>query len=150
MSGQMLHFAYGEDLGRAEFERACPGAEWFGPARLEGHRLIFDKAGRANVKEAGGATVWGALWLVPAGRLAALDAGAASGYERTTRRIVSPAGPRTEATIYLAKAAGQAAPPTPERLEALLEAAKENRLPAAYIAELKTMGAVANEDKDSR
>lgn len=138
LTGSMLHFAYGEDLAHAEFKRGCAGAEWFGPARLEDHRLIFNEAGRANVREEAGATVWGALWLVPASSLVELDATAATGgYVRTTRRIVSPAGPRTEATLYLAEQPCGEGAPAPGLTERLVEAAVENRLPAAYREELK-------------
>ncbi|MDF3058584.1 MAG: hypothetical protein K0R17_2799 [Rariglobus sp.] len=130
----MLYFAYGEDLPHAVLKEVCPGAEWFGPARMEGHRLVADTAGRANVRVEAGATVWGSLWLVPASSLPALDASAPEGYERTTRRIVSPAGPRTEATVYVSTAPEQGG--SLERLEALLAGAKESRLPAVYIKEL--------------
>lgn len=149
LTGHMLHFAYGEDLPHAVFTRACPGAEWFGPARLEGHRLVFNAAGRANVRAEEGATVWGSLWLVPAALLPTLDAAAGDGYERTTRRIVSPAGPRTEATMYLSadEATGAA---SDEQLKALLAGAKESRLPADYINELKTRKPPVKSRKDSR
>jgi gamma-glutamylcyclotransferase (GGCT)/AIG2-like uncharacterized protein YtfP len=149
LTGHMLHFAYGVDLPRAEFTRSCPGAEWFGPARLEGHRLVFDSSGRPNVRADSAGTVWGALWLVPAARLPELDAGAGEGYERTTRRIVSPAGPRTEATLYLSADPGEGVP-SPALLEALLAGAKESRLPAAYVQELKAAGTGGKLRKDSR
>lgn len=136
LTGSMLHFAYGEDLAHAEFKRGCAGADWFGPAKLEDHRLVFDNEGRPNVRPEAGAVVWGALWLVPASSLAALDAAAVAGYERTTRRIVSPAGPRTEATIYLS-VNEFTGPPASGLAERLLAGAKENRLPAAYLQELR-------------
>ncbi|HSI09010.1 MAG: gamma-glutamylcyclotransferase family protein [Rariglobus sp.] len=151
LTGHMLHFAYGDDLSRAVFLKTCPGADWFGPARMEGHRLIFDAAGRASVRTDAVAVVWGALWLVPAAMLPVLDASAGEGFARTTRRIVSPAGPRTEATLYVAEIAERdEAAPTAERLHALIEAAKENKLPADYLAVLKGLGAQAKVRKDSR
>lgn len=149
LSGHMLYFAYGDDLARDAFLRVCPGAEWFGPARMEGHRLVFTAEGRANVKAESGSTVWGALWMVPAALLPSLDSAAGEGFARATRRIVSPAGPRTEATVYLSKA-----PVAPlgdrSRLEALLAAAKENRLPEAYMGELQAAADCARGGKDSR
>lgn len=153
LTGHMLHFAYGEDLGHARFLQACPGAEWFGPAQMEGHRLAVLPGGRISVSADERAEVWGALWLVPAAKLAELDAGAGEGYERTTRRIVSPAGPRTEATVYVVpengtKAGGGAL--AEEQVKVLLAAAKENRLPAAYINELKALGGARKVGKDSR
>ncbi|MFA6960726.1 MAG: gamma-glutamylcyclotransferase family protein [Opitutaceae bacterium] len=149
LTGHMLHFAYGEDLSRTVFTQVCAGAEWFGPARLDGHRLLFDAIGRANVRTDAGSTVWGALWLVPASMLPILDTSAPEGYVRTTRRIVSPAGPRTEATLYLSTKRGESAP-TKERLRAMIDAAHENRLPAAYIKELEELGSPGKSAKDSR
>ena len=139
-TGYMLYFAYGEDLPRSGFTRRFPEAEWFGPARLEDHRLVADAAGLANVRPEAGATVWGALWLVPGAMLPALDANAAEGYERTTRRIVSPAGPRTEATLYLSIAAEKPASLL-AHLDVLLKGARESRLPASYIKELSQSAA---------
>ena len=135
LTGHMLYFAYGEDLPRSGFKRAFPGAEWFGPACLEGHRLVATAAGRANLRAEAGAIVWGALWMVPGAMLPALDAHAAEGFERATRRIVSPAGPRTEATVYLLSDASRDATSLAEK-DALLQGARESRLPASYIKEI--------------
>jgi hypothetical protein len=108
--------------------------------------LVASPTGRANVRPEEGATVWGALWLVPAALLTSLDARATDDFERATRRIVSPAGPRTEATLYLSTSAGREASALMQ-LDALLTGARESRLPAAYINELKAWGKSA---KDSR
>lgn len=141
LTGHLLYFAYGEDLPHTGFKKTCPGAEWFGPARLEDHCLEAGPGGRANVRKESGSMVWGSLWLVPAARMSELDARATDGFERTTRRIVSPAGPRTEATLYLAKGRKSGAT-TLARLEDLLAGAEESRLPAAYIKALReTFGA---------
>ncbi|MBC8041280.1 MAG: gamma-glutamylcyclotransferase [Opitutaceae bacterium] len=151
LTGHMLHFAYGEDLSRVGFLETCPGADWFGPARLDGHRLIFDAAGRVSVRACEGSVVWGALWMVPAALLPVLDARAGENFERTTRRIVSPAGPRTEATLYVTEVAEAAeVAPSKERLHALLDAAKGNHLPADYLAVLKGLGGRVKVRKDSR
>ena len=149
LTGHMLHFAFGADLPHAEFKRMCPGAEWFGPAKMEGHRLGFTAGGRPTVRPEAGATVWGALWLVPAALLPALDTLAGGNYERTTRRIVSPAGPRTEATVYLPTDTGSGAAPG-ALVKALLDGAKDNRLPAAYRDELRALDSLAKPGKDSR
>lgn len=150
LSGHLLYFAYGEDLPRAAFLKSCPGAEWFGPARLEGHRLAFTDGGLPTVRAASASdAVWGVLWMVPAARLSALDARAPAGFERATRRIVSPAGPRTEAMVYVSASPRDAAPPA-DRLRALGEAAKENKLPAGYLSRLKALGGPARTGKDSR
>ncbi|MFA6289375.1 MAG: gamma-glutamylcyclotransferase family protein [Opitutaceae bacterium] len=140
-SGQLLYFAYGADLRREDFVRRCPGSDWLGLARLEGHRFVIGPQGLATIKPDKEATVWGALWLVPAGELAALDvfAGVPQGLsERTTRRIVSPAGPRTEAMMYVGQSAGAAGPSAAGYMASIIAGADENRLPAAYLKELQT------------
>jgi len=140
-SGQLLYFAYGADLRREDFVRRCPGSDWLGLARLEGHRFVIGPQGLATVKPDKDATVWGALWLVPAGELAALDtlAGVPEGRsERTTRRIVSPAGPRTEAMMYVGPSAGAAGASAAGYLAGIIAGAEENKLPVAYLKELQT------------
>ena len=84
--------------------------------------------------------VWGVLWLVPAEALPSLDTLAGVGErrcERTTRRIVSPAGPRTEAMVYLTGQSGEGEAST-DYLDEVLAGARENKLPASYLAELET------------
>jgi len=136
----MLYFGYGSNLDRAVFQRSCPGAEWFGAARLEDFRFTISAGGHASVKPEVGAVVWGGLWLVPGGELAELDTSPDApdtSYERATRRIVSPAGPRTEATLYLSTGAAEGRP-SAAYLEALIAAAKKNKLPATYVKELES------------
>ena len=96
--------------------------------------------GVPSVQPDEGTTVWGALWLVPAAALEALDelAGVAVGCsERTTRRIVSPAGPRTEAMMYVGLAGRPDVNGGDSPMADIIEGAKQSRLPAAYIKELQ-------------
>ena len=84
--------------------------------------------------------MWGVLWLVPAGELPSLDALAGVGEgrcERTTRRIISPAGPRTEAMVYLTEQSGEGEA-SADYLDEVLTGARESKLPATYLAELET------------
>ena len=140
--GVFLYFAYGMNMGRDAFQKICPGADWLGVARLEGHRVTIAWHGYASVVPDTAATVWGVLWLVPAARLPALDAfeGVAAGhYVRDTARIVTPAGPRGEAMIYRAPRADLGVP-APGYLAEVLTAAKENKLPAAHQKTLAQLG----------
>jgi gamma-glutamylcyclotransferase (GGCT)/AIG2-like uncharacterized protein YtfP len=131
------------NMGRDAFQKLCPGADWLGVARLEGHRVIIAGHGYASVAPDAAATVWGVLWLVPAACLPALDAfeGVAEGhYVRDTARVTTPAGPRGEAMIYRAPRADLGVP-APGYLAAVLAAAKENKLPAAHQKALAQLGA---------
>ena len=135
---QVLYFAYGANLRHDAFRQLCPGADWLGVARLEAHRPIIAWHGYASVLPDAAATVWGALWLVPAIGLPALDKFelVAEGlYERVTRRVVTPAGPRVETMLYVAPRPDLGLP-QPGYLEQVLAGAKENRLPAAYLRQL--------------
>ena len=138
--GQMLYFAYGADMRRDAFVQRCPGADWLGLARLEDHRFVIGPRGLANVQTRKGEITWGVLWLVPAEALPALDALAGVGEglcERTTRRIISPAGPRTEAMLYLMEQAGEGVA-SADYLAEVLKGARESKLPATYLTELET------------
>jgi gamma-glutamylcyclotransferase (GGCT)/AIG2-like uncharacterized protein YtfP len=138
LAGQVLYFAYGANMRRAAFCHLCPGADWLGVARLEGFRPVIAWHGYASVQPDPASTVWGVLWLVPAARLPALDgfeAVASGWYARTTARVTTPAGPRAEAMLYLAPRP-DTGPAHPGYLEEVLAAARENRLPAAYLASL--------------
>jgi len=112
---------------------------------MEGQRFVIGVYGTATVRAEEGATVWGALWLVPAAELATLDrmAGVEDGRsERTTRRIISPAGPRTEAMMYISSPAESAGVDVTGHMTEVIDGARENRLPPAYIKELQTWAEV--------
>lgn len=137
----LLYFDYASHLRREAFQE-MGGADWLGVARLEDYRLVIGVNGRPHAQPSPGSTVWGALWLLPAERLDWLDEhfGVNSGKcLRTTARIVSPAGPRGEAMLYLATAPGTGSLAPGERDE-FVAAAKSIRLPGAYVAEVAKLG----------
>ncbi len=141
LSGQLLYFAYGADISREDFVRRCPSADWLGLARLEGHRFVIDARGVASVRVEKDTTVWGVLWLVPADELSSLDkfAGAPEGgSERTTKRIISPAGPRIEAMMYVSAVDGPPGRSAEGYRSAIIKGSVENLFPAEYLEELKT------------
>ncbi len=141
LSGQLLYFAYGADVSREDFVHRCPGADWLGPAKLEGYRFVIGAHGAATVKPAKDTVVWGVLWLVPADELSSLDkfAGVIEGRsERTTKRIVSPAGPRTEAMMYVGLPDDAIGVSSEGYMARIIAGAEGNGFPSAYLKELKT------------
>jgi gamma-glutamylcyclotransferase (GGCT)/AIG2-like uncharacterized protein YtfP len=74
-----LLFAYGSNLAEDQMEEWCPRYEYLGPARLDGFRLEFRRrsvrwtGGAADVVEAEGEEVWGALYELPDGEIKRLD-----------------------------------------------------------------------------
>ncbi len=137
-------------MDEAALKRIAPGTEPFGPSRLPGHALGLTAAGDIEPAPRAGETVWGMLWLVPAEHLAHLDDahGVNAGRRvRDTVRIISPAGPPTQAICYLrtdgAKSAGAAASSHDTDWPLLLAAAKQQRLPDDYRRGLARLAADA-------
>jgi len=137
----LLYFDFAGFLGRDAFAGKVDPADWFGVARAEGFRVSLSADGRLTLAPAAGAVSFGTLWMLPAEALPWLDHhfGVASGFsQRTTARVASPAGPRTEAMIYLPAAAEVGRDQAPA-LGAVIAAARSIRLPAAYLAELAAL-----------
>ncbi len=137
----LLYFDFSTHLGRDAFTGKIDRADWFGVARLEDFRIGLEPSGCLNPRPETGATVWGTLWMLPAETLPWLDRHfeVESGRRaRTTARVVSPAGPRIEAMLYLAKGAA-ATRADPAHLTHVQTAARAIRLPAAYLTALAAL-----------
>jgi gamma-glutamylcyclotransferase (GGCT)/AIG2-like uncharacterized protein YtfP len=151
MEGAAAHyFAYGSNLSSRAMDAWCPGARFAGPARLDGFRLAFLrrsarwKAGAADVTEAPGCTVWGALYLVTGAELEALDRKefvADSGYRRRTVTVVLDGAEVEAATYEVVDKARDELTPRADYLALMLQGARERGLPAEWIAELETLPA---------
>ena len=139
----VMYFAYGATMGRDSLKSLCPGAEWLGVARLEGHDLCIAKHGGVDVMPSADSVVLGALWMLPAPTLEALEDhhGVGAGLtRRITSRVVTPGGPRAEAMMYVAPAT-PSEPGSPDRgqWDALLAAGVEIGLPAWYIEQMSSL-----------
>jgi len=114
--------------------RRCPGARGLGSARLDGWRFIITRDGYASLVRDPGARVHGVLWRLTPRDLAALHA-----YEQHAylRRIVPVrhGARRRPALIYLAPERGGGAA-RPGYQELVVAAARDWKLPAAYVAGL--------------
>ncbi len=119
----------------------CPRSHPLGRARLARHRLFFMACGAASVMRAPKASVHGVLW-----RLAPSDVGALDRYEEVGRglyrKILSPVlrepTGSAQALLYVGAETATGAPRT-DHLAAILAAAAEWELPAAYIAYLQQL-----------
>lgn len=148
--GHLLYFAYDHHMDESALRRTAPGTEPFGPSRLPGHALGLTATGDAEPVPRAGEVVWGMLWLVPAEHLASLDEahGVNAGRRaRDTVRIISPAGPPTQAICYLhsgnTKSGGNTLSPRDTNWPLLLSAAKQQRLPDDYRRGLARLAADA-------
>jgi gamma-glutamylcyclotransferase len=147
---QARYFAYGSNLAPRIMEEWCPGAEYLGPARLDGFRLAFLrrstrwKAGAADVIEQDGHAVWGALYAVGASELDQLDAKefvAASGYRRREVVVHHEGSAVPAATYEVVDKEQDELTPKAEYLALMLEGATERGLPAEWVNHLKSLPA---------
>jgi gamma-glutamylcyclotransferase len=142
------YFAYGSNLAPRIMEEWCPGADYLGPARLDGFRLAFLrrstrwKAGAADVIEQDGHAVWGALYAVGEDEIDALDAKefvAASGYRRREVVVHHDGSPVAAATYEVVDKADDEQTPNAEYLALMLEGATERGLPEEWIEHLTAL-----------
>jgi gamma-glutamylcyclotransferase (GGCT)/AIG2-like uncharacterized protein YtfP len=138
---QALYFAYGSNLASRRLLARAPGARARGRARLAGWRLVADKPGRdgsakVNIAPDPAGSVWGALWELREQDLRELDRHE-GGYARVAVRVEAEAG-ALEATAYASPLRG-APGLARDYKELVLEGAREQELPAAWIAALEAL-----------
>ena len=136
-----LYFAYGSNLSESEMRAACPGHRFLGPARLHGRRLEFRRrsrrwgGGAADIASAPGESVWGALYELPDGALAALDRkeGAGFAYRRMDVEVDLEGEPRRAVAYEVERKEPREVAPTADYLRLLLGGAAERGLPHDYV-----------------
>jgi gamma-glutamylcyclotransferase len=147
-----LYFAYGSNMDDGEIRAHCPSCRYLGVARLGAHRLAFTRrsirsgSGVADVLPAPGQDVWGALYELDEGDLAALDGkeGRGFAYAREHKRVMLSAdGSEHEAVVYtvISKEPAEVAP-SRAYLGRLIAAGEHRGLPQAYLAALARTEAV--------
>ena len=133
----MLLFAYGTNMASSEMQAFCPEYRFLGPARLDGFQLEFRRrsrrwgGGAADIVEAPGEAVWGALYEVPEGELERLDGKEGAGFAYRRRAIqVEYDGNGCAAQAYeVIEKEAEEVPPTAEYLDLLETGARERGLP---------------------
>jgi len=133
----MLHFAYGSNMSRAVMRAHAPGAVPLGVAALADHSFVITADGYASVEPARGRLVHGVLWQLTPRDRATLEAweNIAAGLYRAKMLPVQQAGRRRTALIYIARPQ-RAGRPRAGYMEIVLAAAREWKMPPAYIASL--------------
>ena len=132
-----LHFAYGLNMDPEGMTRRCPGSIREGVAILPDHSFRVTCQGVATVVRNPGDRVVGVLWRVPIGQIRALDAfeGVTMGiYRKTMKTIVF--GPRRLCVLVYQARVTRPGSSGPGYMDAVVDAAKANDLPARYIARL--------------
>jgi gamma-glutamylcyclotransferase (GGCT)/AIG2-like uncharacterized protein YtfP len=139
-----LLFAYGSNLAASEMHAWCPEARFVGVARLPDHRLALRRrsirwgGGAVDIVPAGGDEVWGALYEVPDGALRGLDVKEGQGWAyRLVEVEVERDGRRITAVAYeVINKEPEEVPATPAYAALIVGAARERRLPEAYVERL--------------
>jgi len=143
-----LVFAYGSNMHPERMHARVPAAVSRGRARLDGHRMVFNKRGRdgsakANLAPEPGATVWGVIWEIAAAELARLDRHE-GGYERVHVHAETDDGTRWEVAVYVSERRTDDPRPFDWYLEHVLLGARAHGLPEDYVARLAAVVARAD------
>jgi hypothetical protein len=134
----MLHFAYGSNMHRAVMREHAPGAVALGAARLDGYRFIITADGYASVAPYRRGCVFGRLWRLTARDRVTLDRweNIAAGLYCAVVLPVVAAGKRRRALVYVARVRPLGVP-RPGYMEIIVQAARECKFPAPYVASLQ-------------
>ncbi len=136
-----LYFAYGANMDREAMAARCPQTRPLGRARLARHRLFVTTDGFASIRPDRRAMVYGALYDLALADVAALDRyeDVARGlYAKTTQLVLREPLGSARALVYVARAK-EDGPPAPGYLEGVIAAARDWRLPPAYLTFLESL-----------
>jgi gamma-glutamylcyclotransferase (GGCT)/AIG2-like uncharacterized protein YtfP len=136
----MYYFAYGSNMVSSQMAIRCPNASVVGVGCLHGYAFQINSRGVATVIPDITKQVYGLLWDIPPQEMLTLDRyeGVKVGlYQRTTVTVELSSEHQVEVLTYIATdhAIGS---PRPYYMESIVAAAKQYRLPPAYIQELTT------------
>jgi len=144
----MMYFAYGSNMSPAVMAAECPAHSYLGTACLAGRRLTFTRrstrtgTGVADIVHDVRGEVWGALYELGSGDLAALDRkeGLGVAYARETVTVMGGAGELLTAETYTVIAKEPAdVRPSQDYAERMLAAGRERGLPDAHMAALERL-----------
>ncbi len=142
----MRYFAYGSNLLFARLRARCPSVKNFGVARLEHHRLHFNKPGGDGSGKCGieatdaDESVWGVLYRISDQEKTVLDRIEGVGFGYVSRDIVAQTDQGSVACYtYYPTVHGTGLPPWDWYKAFVVQGARENHLPDAYIAMLETI-----------
>ena len=137
------YFAFGSNMNERLF-RERRHMKWLEVlvGRLHGYRLVFSTGGGmksgvsapANIVEAPGETVYGALYRLPLYKFARLDNSEGKQYDYLWTESEDLAGNRLPVVTYKVPGVAREGRPGRAYLNVIREAARQRGLPAEYIA----------------
>lgn len=136
-----LYFAYGSNMSTARLCARVEGVRIRGSARLDDHRVRFDKpardgSGKANLMRAPGFVCWGVVFELHAEAWSVLDR-FEPGYRRQDCLVTLTSGEERGALVYVFQPNGPEIAPFAWYLDHVLEGAREHELPAPYVSALE-------------
>lgn len=141
----MLYFAYTARIEPSKMAEVSPGAAFAFIAHLSDWGLEFPisgngwKGGLPSVRPNEGDTVWGAVFTVPEGESAALDAAeSAEQRQRHTVEAIDRTGGRHQVVTHRAPRNGTSQlRPAPDYVELMLDGSRHWELPVGWIVRLE-------------
>jgi hypothetical protein len=144
-----LTFAYGSNMDSAAMKRRCPGARPMGRASLPRHRFTLLPDGFATLVRDSAATVFGVLWDLSFGDLAALDRyeGVAQGaYLKINQPVLREGASPVRALVYVGAPGKSLGRAPADYMGKIVEAARTAGLDRDHIDALRRL---AGEDVDA-
>ena len=154
----MKYFAYGSNMSVARIRARVPSATVDSIASLAGHVMRFrkrsnvDGSAKCDVIETSnpGDRVWGVVYDIDAGEKTHLDdaEGLGYGYEQKEVELAGPDGETLHAFTYYATDIDDGRKPYTWYTEHVLRGARENGLPAGYVAQIERVEALEDPDRE--
>ncbi len=138
----MFYFAYGSNMDRQAMRLRCPGSRPLGRARLARRRFFIMESGYASVKCDPRSDVHGVLYELALSDVPSLDCYEDIGrglYRKVTQPVLRETSAPVRALVYIG-ASRVEGKPSAAYLDAVLAAANDWSLPAAYVARLVALG----------
>jgi gamma-glutamylcyclotransferase len=144
----VYYFAYGSNLNWPQMQRRCPSSRFICIARLPDYQFGITRhsrlrnCGTANVIEAWGKEVWGAVYDISDEDLLILDS-FEDGYRREILPVFGSNGGEAplRALVYIAELELDVPLPNAEYKRLILEGAKHWQLPTLYLSILEEIEA---------
>ena len=140
------YFAYGSNIAEDVMAGISPRHRCLGVASLPGFRMAFTRrsvrtgTGVADVVPDAESTVWGVLYEIDDGDIAALDRKEGNGWAYVRQPVVVRLGAddveHQAVTYVVAKKEPSEVPPDPEYLGGIISAARQRGLPDEYVAQM--------------
>ncbi len=146
----MLCFCYGSNMSRRRLQARVPSAQFLTAAELPCHRLRFHKAAmdgsaKCDAHETGSSDdrVIGVVYEIAGNEKRDLDKHEAlgRGYNEKQVELITPTG-NLQAWMYFATRIKDSLKPFRWYKEHVLIGARENRLPADYIAQIEAVESI--------